>query len=297
MAKICRERTEDSVAALLSREERRRKRFDTLQPLAPHPRKRFDTLQPLAPHPRKRFDTLQPLAPHPRKRFNTLQPLPPHPRKRFITLQPLPPHPRKRFDTLQPLPQRFPPDLPPSRPPCSPFFALGCRRSMAANKPAQEKGTPRDKSEKLIVKNRRATFDYSIEEHYEGGLVLVGSEVKSMRAGKVDVVDAFASVDNDEMYLKQLYVAPFEQAKAFPHEPRRSRKVLLHKHEIEAIDKAVSRGGYTVIPLRLYFKGGRVKVELGLAKGKKTHDKRQDIARKTDEREARAAIARRGKGD
>ncbi len=166
---------------------------------------------------------------------------------------------------------------------------------------ARKSGTagakPRDDAEKLIVKNRRAFFDYTIEEQYEGGLVLLGSEVKSMRAGRVDLVDSFASVDRDEMWLKQLYVAPFEQAKAFPHEPRRSRKVLLHKREIAEIEKAVARGGYTLVPLRLYFKGGRVKVELGLAKGKKTHDKRADIARKTDERETRAAIARRGKGE
>ena len=167
----------------------------------------------------------------------------------------------------------------------------------AAHPRAQKTGKPRDEGEKLIVKNRRATFDYTIEEQYEGGLVLVGSEVKSMRAGKVDIVDAFASVDNGEMWLKQLYVAPFEQAKAFPHEPRRARKVLLHAKEIVAIDKAVARGGYTLIPLRLYFKNGRAKVELGLAKGKKTHDKRAEIAKKTDERETRAAINRRGKGE
>ena len=166
---------------------------------------------------------------------------------------------------------------------------------MATSSKSAATGPVRDKTEKLIVKNRRAFFDYTIEEQYEGGLVLVGSEVKSMRAGRVDVVDAYASVDRDEMWLKQLYVAPFEQAKAFPHEPRRSRKVLLHKREIAAIDKAVARGGYTLIPLRIYFKGGRVKVELGLAKGKKTHDKRVEIARKTDERETRAAIQRRGK--
>ena len=168
---------------------------------------------------------------------------------------------------------------------------------MATSSKSAATGPVRDKTEKLIVKNRRAFFDYTIEEQYEGGLVLVGSEVKSMRAGRVDVVDAYASVDRDEMWLKQLYVAPFEQAKAFPHEPRRSRKVLLHKREIAAIDKAVARGGYTLIPLRIYFKGGRVKVELGLAKGKKTHDKRVEIARKTDERETRAAIQRRGKGE
>ena len=151
--------------------------------------------------------------------------------------------------------------------------------------------------EKLIVKNRRATFDYAVEDRFEGGLVLVGSEVKSLRAGKVDLVDSFASVDHGEMWLKQLYVAPFEQAKAFPHEPRRARKVLLHAAEIEQIDKAISRGGYTLIPLRLYFKQGRVKVELGLAKGKKTHDKRHDIATKTADRETRAAIGRGRKGE
>jgi len=150
--------------------------------------------------------------------------------------------------------------------------------------------------EKLITKNRRATFDYAIEDTYEGGLVLVGSEVKSMRAGKVELVDAYASVDNGELWLKQMYIAPFEQAKAFPHEPRRSRKVLLHAHEIKRIDQAIAREGYTLVPLRLYFLRGRVKVALGLAKGKKAHDKRADIAKKTADREAKAAIGRARKG-
>jgi SsrA-binding protein len=160
------------------------------------------------------------------------------------------------------------------------------------------KGDKRNEgAEKLIVKNRRATFDYAIDDKYEGGLVLVGSEVKSMRAGKVDLVDAYASLEGNELWLKQMYVAPFEGAKAFPHEPRRSRKVLLHAHEIEQLDREMGRGGMTVIPLRLYFKDGRVKVELGVAKGKKTHDKREEIARKTDEKEARAAIGRGRKGD
>ncbi len=151
--------------------------------------------------------------------------------------------------------------------------------------------------EVLIVKNRRATFDYTIDERFEGGLVLVGSEVKSMRAGKCDIVDAFASVDGGQLWLKQLYVAPFEQAKAFPHEPRRARKVLVHKSEIAQIHKALARQGYTLIPLRLYFKNGRAKVELGLAIGKKTHDKRAEIATKTANREARAAMARGRKGE
>src|SRR5215472_5612652 len=149
--------------------------------------------------------------------------------------------------------------------------------------------------EKLIVKNRRAFFDYTVSERYEGGLVLVGSEVKSMRAGRVDMGDAFAAVEQGEMWLKQLRVAPLEQAAAYPHEPLRPRKVLLHAREIAQLERAISRGGYTVIPLRLYFKRGLVKVELGVAKGKKLYDKRADMARKTADREARAEMNRRGK--
>ena len=154
----------------------------------------------------------------------------------------------------------------------------------------------RPSGEKLIVKNRRATFDYAIEDVFEGGLALLGSEVKSLRAGKVDIVDAYGSVDAGQLVLKQLYIAPFEQAKAFPHEPRRNRLVLVHRHEIEKIDEAVSKGGFTLIPLRLYFKNGKAKVELGLAKGKKNYDKRADMAQKTANREARDAIGRGRKG-
>lgn len=151
-------------------------------------------------------------------------------------------------------------------------------------------------AKKFIVQNRRAGFDYTIDHRYEGGLVLVGSEVKSLRAGHVELVDSYAQVENGECWLKQMYIAPFEQAKAFPHEPRRARKVLLHAHEIAAIDRGVSRDGYTVIPISLYFSKGRVKIELGLAKGKKTHDKRATMAQKTADREARDAIGRGRKG-
>ena len=149
-----------------------------------------------------------------------------------------------------------------------------------------------DAIQKIIVNNRRASFDYAIEEKFEGGLVLVGSEVKSMRAGKVEMVDAYATVENGELWLKQLYVAPFEQAKAFPHEPRRSRKVLVRHSEIAKIDRAISRDGYTLVPTRLYWRRGHVKVELGLAKGKKSHDKRADIKAKTADREAKVAMGR-----
>jgi len=146
--------------------------------------------------------------------------------------------------------------------------------------------------EALIVKNRRASFDYAIQDRLEAGLVLVGSEVKAMRAGKVDLVDAYASVDRGEAWLKQMFVAPFEQASAFPHDPRRPRKLLLHAKEVEDLRRAVARDGFSVVPLRLYFKRGRVKVELAIAKGKKAYDKRSDMATKTAEREARAAMRR-----
>jgi len=149
------------------------------------------------------------------------------------------------------------------------------------------------KDEQLIVKNRRATFDYEIDERFEAGMVLSGSEVKSMRAGKVDIVDAYVQVDRGEAWLKQLFVAPFEQASAFPHETRRSRKLLLHAREIQEIHQGLSRGGFTVVPMRLYFKGGRVKVELGMGKGKKTFDKRADIAKKDADRDARVAARER----
>jgi SsrA-binding protein len=158
--------------------------------------------------------------------------------------------------------------------------------------PAKKTATADDAIEKVIVVNRRATFDYAIDEKFEGGLVLVGSEVKSMRAGKVELVDAYATVEGGELWLKQMYIAPFEQASAFPHEPRRARKVLVHRSEIARMDRAVARDGMTLVPLRLYFRRGHVKVELGLAKGKKTHDKRAHIAAKTADREARAAMGR-----
>jgi SsrA-binding protein len=148
----------------------------------------------------------------------------------------------------------------------------------------------RTKEQKVIVKNRRALFDYAIDERFEAGIALVGSEVKSMRAGKVDVSDAYVQVDRGEAWLKQMYVAPFEQASAFPHEPRRPRKLLLKGREIEEIHRALARGGATAVPMQLYFKEGRVKVEIGVGHGKKHHDKRADIAKKDAERDARVAV-------
>lgn len=145
-------------------------------------------------------------------------------------------------------------------------------------------------SDVLIVKNRRATFDYEIEERYEAGVSLVGSEVKSMRAGKVDLTDAYVAVEGGTAWIKQMFVAPFEQASAFPHETRRQRRLLLHAREIHELDERLSRDGATAVPMRLYFKAGRVKVEIGVGRGKKHFDKRHDIAKKDADREARAAM-------
>ncbi|MFO0664657.1 MAG: SsrA-binding protein SmpB [Polyangiaceae bacterium] len=150
-------------------------------------------------------------------------------------------------------------------------------------------------STQSIVKNRRATFDYEIERRIEGGLVLAGSEVKSLRSGKVDLSDAYAQVEKGEAWLRQMYIAPFEQAKVFPHEVRRPRKILLHAREILEIQKDVMRGGYTVVPMELYFKKGRIKVLLGIGKGKKNVDKRHAIAKKDAERDARSAERQRTK--
>jgi SsrA-binding protein len=148
---------------------------------------------------------------------------------------------------------------------------------------------------KTIIKNRRATFDYAIERRYEAGLVLLGSEVKSLRAGRADIVDAYAQVERGEVWLRQLYIAPFEQAKAFPHDERRSRKVLLNKHEIREIEKALTRDGETMVPLELFFKNGKVKVLLGMGKGKKNVDKRRDLAAKAMNRDARQELRERNK--
>jgi SsrA-binding protein len=153
----------------------------------------------------------------------------------------------------------------------------------------------KEEREPLIVKNRRASFDYDIEERYEAGVALMGSEVKSMRAGKVDVSDAYIAVERGEAWLRQMFVAPFEQAKVFAHEPRRARRLLLHGREIEEIHQALARSGHTAVPLRLYFKNGRVKVEIGVGKGKKTYDKRADIAKRDAEREARAVTRGRAR--
>lgn len=137
----------------------------------------------------------------------------------------------------------------------------------------------------LIAQNRAANFHYAITERLEAGVVLVGSEVKSIRAGGVHLTEAYATVRDGEVWLLQLHVAPFFGARAFPHAERAPRKLLLHAREIRHVERAVSREGYALVPLEMYFKHGRVKVTLGLGRGRKAHDKRAVIAARTAERE------------
>ncbi len=149
---------------------------------------------------------------------------------------------------------------------------------------------------KLISSNRRARHDYHIDDTYEAGIVLQGTEVKSLRAGRASLTDAFCDVENGEIYLHQVHIPTYTQGSWTNHEPRRRRKLLLHRDEIDKIDAKVREKGFTVVPLQMYFVDGRAKVEIGLAKGKKSWDKRQAIAERTAKREAEVALGRRVKG-
>ena len=153
---------------------------------------------------------------------------------------------------------------------------------------AKEKEKP---GETLIVRNRRASFDYELGERFEAGLVLLGSEVKMLRDGTADLTDSWCSIERGEAYLKGVNIQVMPGT-AFAHEPKRSRKLLLHAREIEEIQRAITRDGMTVAAMRLYFKGGKVKAEIALAKGRKKGDKREVLREKEAEKESRQAISR-----
>lgn len=141
--------------------------------------------------------------------------------------------------------------------------------------------------------NVKALRSYEIEERLEAGMLLMGSEVKSLRARHADLEGSYASVDNSELFLHKMHVAPYLQAGPFGHEPTRSRKLLVHGNEIRRLVGKLAQRGYALVPLRVYFKGRRAKVELGLGKGRRKGDRRDAIRRDLDLREARAAMARR----
>ncbi|MBR6898165.1 MAG: SsrA-binding protein SmpB [Lachnospiraceae bacterium] len=139
---------------------------------------------------------------------------------------------------------------------------------------------------KLIANNKKAYHDYFIEEKYEAGLSLAGTEVKSIRMGKCSLKESFIRVDRGEVFVYGMHISPYEKGNIFNRDPLRVRKLLLHKYEINKLNGAVTVKGYTIVPLQVYLKGGLVKMEIGLARGKKLYDKREDIAKKDLKRES-----------
>lgn len=148
----------------------------------------------------------------------------------------------------------------------------------------------------VVASNRKARHDYTILDTYECGIVLLGTEIKSLREGKASLVDAFATIDDGEVWLRNLHVPEYTMGTWTNHSPKRTRKLLLNRREIDTLMGKVRDGNKTLVPLKLYFKGGRLKVELGLAQGKQDYDKRQDIKRRTEEREVTRELGRRIKG-
>jgi SsrA-binding protein len=145
----------------------------------------------------------------------------------------------------------------------------------------------------VIARNKRARFDYEILDNWEAGIMLTGTEVKSLRAGRATINDAFGVVKDGEVWLLNMHVSPYEQGNQFNHDPVRTRKLLLHGREIKRLIGAVERQGLTLVAMELYFKGSHAKVRLGLGKGKKVHDKRETIKRREAEREVARAVRTR----
>jgi SsrA-binding protein len=154
---------------------------------------------------------------------------------------------------------------------------------------------PREKGQKVVATNRKARHDYTIVDTIEAGLVLWGTEVKSLREGRASLVDGYAFIENGEAWLDAVHIPEYNQGTWNNHPPRRKRKLLMHKDEILKLASKVKEGGFTLIPLQLYFADGRAKVELALAKGKKDYDKRQALREKQDTREAARAMAGRNR--
>lgn len=149
---------------------------------------------------------------------------------------------------------------------------------------------------KIVATNRKAHHDFHIEDTLEAGLVLTGSEIKSIRAGQVNLRDSYAALRNDELWLVNTHIAPYQQASYSNHEPRRDRKLLLHRREINRLIGKLQEKGLTLVPLKIYLKNSRAKVELGLARGKKLYDKRQTMRERDDRRQIERVVGRQHKG-
>jgi len=152
---------------------------------------------------------------------------------------------------------------------------------------------PRETGRKVVATNRKARHDYLIEDTYEAGIVLTGTEVKALRAGRASLADGFATVYNGEVWLEAVHIPEYSQGTWNNHAPRRRRKLLLNRWEIDEIDAETRQSGLTLVPLQLYFKDGRAKVEIAVAKGKKNYDKRQALRERQDKRESDRAISAR----
>lgn len=148
----------------------------------------------------------------------------------------------------------------------------------------------------ILASNRKARYNYSVLEVFEAGVVLLGTEVKSLREGKASLADAYATVDDGEVWLRNLHIPEYHHGTWTNHEPRRNRKLLLHRKQIDHLIGKIRDGNLALVPLSLYFSEGKVKVELALARGKRAHDKRQDLARRDAQREVLRAIGRRARG-
>lgn len=155
----------------------------------------------------------------------------------------------------------------------------------------------REQGRKLVAQNKKARHDYHVEETFEAGLVLVGTEVKSLRAGRASLVDGFADVKDGEIWLHNVHIPEYTEGTWNNHEPRRVRKLLLRREEIKRLIGKTQEQGLTLVPLALYFKDGYAKVEIALAKGKRSYDKRHALAEKQAKREAERALAHRGRND
>jgi SsrA-binding protein len=155
---------------------------------------------------------------------------------------------------------------------------------------------PREQGRKVVASNRKARHDYTIIDTYEAGMALTGTEVKSLRAGRASLTDAFGHENNGEIYLHGMHIPEYTQGTWTNHEPRRVRKLLLKRDEIHKLQGKLRDDGVTLVPLQVYFNNGYAKVELGLAKGKKSYDKRQDLANRDAQREITRALGRRSKG-
>ena len=158
-----------------------------------------------------------------------------------------------------------------------------------------QESSPPTQRKVSVARNPKATHDYHVLETWEAGIVLTGTEVKSLRGGKASIKEAYARLKNGEVFLEGMNITPYEQGNRYNHDPVRSRKLLLHRREIERLIGAVEQRGLTLVPLELYFKNGRAKVAVALARGKKQHDRREDLKRRVAEREVARAMSARGR--